>query len=134
MSRVRSGRISGVGRHRVPLTISVSIVESLMLIGMAVDSIVPRFRTGFSISLTISFSFTFHNMHSTTGVGIIPDFEIKFSLLGILMNIKIQLKGIYIPVVIVWLHEMAIVWLLNKLSSIKGHRVSSLIVVIERIA
>merc|ERR1719433_513462 len=85
MSRVQSGRISGVGRHRVPLTISVSIVESLMLIGMAVNSIVPRFRTGFSISLTISFSFTFHNMHSTTGVGIIP-------------------------VVIVWLHEMAIVW------------------------
>ena len=80
MSRVRSGRISGVGRHRVPLTISVSIDKSLMLIGMAVDSIVPRFRTGFSISLTISFSFTFHNMHSTTGVGIIPDFEIKFSL------------------------------------------------------
>ena len=80
MSRVRSGRISGVGRHRVPLTISVSIVESLMLIGMAVDSIVPRFRTGFSISLTISFSFTFHNMHSTTGVGIIPEFEIKISL------------------------------------------------------
>merc|ERR1712109_135364 len=108
ISGVRSGRISGVGRHRVPLTISVSIVESLMLIGMAVDSIVPRFRTGFSISLTISFSFTFHNMHSTTGVGIIP-------------------------VVIVWLHEMAIVWLLNKSSSIEGHRVSGLIVVIERI-
>ena len=59
MSRVRSGRISGVGRHRVPLTISVSIAESLMLIGMAVDSIVPRFRAGFS--------FTFHYMESTNG-------------------------------------------------------------------
>ena len=41
--------------------------------------------------------------------------------------------GIYIPVVIVWSHEMAIVWLLNKSSIIEGHGVSSLIVVIERI-
>ena len=84
ISGVGSGRICGVGTHvgesltiKGSLTISVSIVESLMLMGMAVDSIVPRFRTGFSISLTISFSFTFHNMHSTTGVGIIPEFEIK---------------------------------------------------------
>ena len=80
ISGVGSGRISGVGGDRISLTISVSIVESLMLMGMAVDSIVPRFRTGFSISLTISFSFAFHNMHSTTGVGIIPEFEIKISL------------------------------------------------------
>ena len=49
------------------------------------------------------------------------------------MNIKIQLKGIYIPVVIVWSHEMAIVWLLNESSIIEGHGVSGLIVVIERI-
>ena len=112
------------------LTISVSIVESLVLVGMAVDSIVPRFRACFRISLTVSFSFTFHNMNSTNRVGIIPDFEIRFSSL---MNLKIQLKGMYIPVVIVWLHEMAIVWLLNKSSSIEGHRVSGLIVVIERI-
>ena len=87
ISGVGSGRICGVGTHvgesltiKGSLTISVSIVESLMLMGMAVDSIVPRFRAGLSISFTVSFSFTFHNMHSTTGVGIIPDFEIKFSL------------------------------------------------------
>ena len=73
ISGVGSGRISGVGRHRISLTISVSIVESLVLVGMAVDSIVPRFRAGFSISFTVSFSFTFHNMNSTNGVGIIPE-------------------------------------------------------------
>ena len=66
ISGVGSGRISGVGRHRISLTISVSIVESLMLIGMAVYSIVPRFRVGLSISFTVGFSFTFHNMDSTT--------------------------------------------------------------------
>merc|ERR1712156_561661 len=72
ISGVGSRRISGVGRHGVSLTISVSIVESLMLIGMAVDSIVPRFRAGLSISFAVGFSFTFHNMDSTNRVGIIP--------------------------------------------------------------
>ena len=90
ISGVGSGRISGVGRHRISLTISVSIVESLVLVGMAVDSIVPRFRAGFSISFTVSFSFTFHNMNSTNGVGIIPEIEIRFSLPYILMNLKIK--------------------------------------------
>ena len=66
ISGVGSGRISRVGRHMVSLTISISIVESLMLIGMAVYSIVPRFRVGLSISFTVGFSFTFHNMDSTT--------------------------------------------------------------------
>ena len=80
ISGVGSGRISGVGRHRISLTISVSIVESLMLIGMAVYSIVPRFRVGLSISFTVGFSFTFHNMDSTNRVGIISVFEITFSL------------------------------------------------------
>ena len=108
ISGVGSGRISRVGRHRVSLTISISIVESLMLIGMAVYSIVPRFRVGLSISFTVGFSFTFHNMDSTTWVCIISGFEIRFSLPYILMNLKIW-KGMYIPVVIVWSHEMAIV-------------------------
>ena len=80
ISGVGSGRISGVGRHRISLTISVSIVESLVLVGMAVDSIVPRFRAGLSISFTVGFSFTFHNMDSTNRVGIISVFEITFSL------------------------------------------------------
>ena len=73
ISGVGSGRICGVGTHvgesltiSGSLTISVSIVESLMLIGMAVYSIVPRFRVGLSISFTVGFSFTFHNMDSTT--------------------------------------------------------------------
>ena len=74
----------------VSLTISISIVESLMLIGMAVYSIVPRFRVGLSISFTVSFSFTFHNMNSTNRVGIIPEIEIRFSLPYILMNTKIK--------------------------------------------
>merc|ERR1711997_1202196 len=110
-----SGRICGVGTHvgvsltiKGSLTISVSIVESLMLMGMAVDSIVPRFRAGLSISFTVGFSFTLHNMDSTNRVGIIS-------------------------VVIVWSHEMAIVWLLNESSIIEGHGVSSLVHVIERI-
>ena len=87
ISGVGSGRICGVGTHvgvsltiKGSLTISVSIVESLMLMGMAVDSIVPRFRAGLSISITVGFSFTFHNMDSTNRVGIIPVFEITFSL------------------------------------------------------
>merc|ERR1712156_881133 len=79
-----------------------------MLMGMAVDSIIPRFRAGLSISFTVGFSFTFHNMDSTNRVGIIS-------------------------VVIVWSHEMAIVWLLNKSSIIEGHGVSSLVHVIKRI-
>ena len=139
ISGVRSSRISGVGgrisrvgRHMVSLTISISIVESLMLIGMAVYSIVPRFRVGLSISFTVGFSFTFHNMDSTNWVCIISAFEIRFSLRYMHMNLKIW-KGMYIPVVIVWSHEMAIVWLLNELSIIEGHGVSSLIFVIERI-
>merc|ERR1711863_24861 len=108
ISGVGSGRICGVGTHvgvsltiKGSLTISVSIVESLMLMGMAVYSIVPRFRAGLSISFTVGFSFTLHNMDSTNRVGIIF-------------------------VVIVWSHEMAIVWLLNESSIIKGHGVSSL--------
>ena len=56
-------RISGVGRHGISLT--KRIVD-------LVDSIVPRFRAGFSISFTVGFSFTFHNMDSTNRVGIIP--------------------------------------------------------------
>ena len=139
ISGVRSSRISGVGgrisrvgRHMVSLTISISIVESLMLIGMAVYSIVPRFRVGLSISFTVGFSFTFHNMDSTTWVCIISGFEIRFSLPYMHMNLKIW-KGMYIPVVIVWSHEMTIVWFLNELSIIEGHGVSSLIFVIERI-
>merc|ERR1719340_349128 len=83
-------------------------VESLMLMGMAVDSIVPRFRAGLSISFTVGFSFTLHNMDSTNRVGIIS-------------------------VVIVWSHEMAIVWLLNESCIIEGHGVSSLVHVIVRI-
>ena len=87
ISGVGSGRICGVGTHvgesltiKGSLTISVSIVESLMLMGMAVDSIVPRFRAGLSISFTVGFSFTLHNMDSTNRVGIISVFEITFSL------------------------------------------------------
>ena len=100
ISGVRSSRISGVGgrisrvgRHMVSLTISISIVESLMLIGMAVYSIVPRFRVGLSISFTVGFSFTFHNMDSTTWVCIISAFEINKIFITIYAYESQNMKG-----------------------------------------
>ena len=73
-------------------------------------------------------------MESTTRVGIIPDFEIgKFSLVYNYMNLKTSLLMMYVPVE--RLNKMTIVWL-NETSShsmVVGHRVSSLMIVIERI-